>query len=80
LASSKTISGDLPPSSSVTFFKVCAASLITALPVPTSPVSETLRMPGMARQQPPGLGEALHHLEHAGGQPASRKISCSFTA
>jgi hypothetical protein len=27
-------------------FNVCAASLITALPVPTSPVSETLRISG----------------------------------
>ena len=38
--------GDLPPSSSVTALTVPEASFITALPVPTEPVSETLRIAG----------------------------------
>ena len=44
-ASSNTISGDLPPSSSVTCLSVDAASAITILPVAASPVSETLAIP-----------------------------------
>ena len=38
--------GDLPPSSSVTAFTWLEASFITALPVPTDPVSDTLRIAG----------------------------------
>ncbi|MCY1552282.1 hypothetical protein D9M68_886680 [compost metagenome] len=41
-ASSKMISGDLPPNSIVTCFRVEAHCAITVCPVPTEPVSDTL--------------------------------------
>ena len=44
-ASSKTISGDFPPSSIVTCFSCRPAAAMTRLPVGTEPVSETLRRP-----------------------------------
>ena len=40
-ASSQIINGDLPPSSNVMCLSVLAASAMTALPVPTEPVTDT---------------------------------------
>ncbi len=67
-ASSKTMIGDLPPSSSVTALSWLEASLITALPVPTEPVSDTLRIAGWRVSSAAGRGVALHDLEEPGRQ------------
>ncbi len=67
-ASSKTMSGDLPPSSRVTCLSVRAASAITALPVPTSPGEGDLANSRMPREQSAGVGVALDDLEHPGWQ------------
>jgi hypothetical protein len=45
-ASAKTTLGDLPPSSSDTFFKVPEASAMTRRPVSVPPVSDTMSTSG----------------------------------
>src|SRR5438045_1946496 len=45
-ASANTMFGDLPPSSSVSFFIVSAAVFIRCLPTSVEPVNEILSMPG----------------------------------
>ncbi len=52
-ASSKTMLGDLPPSSSVTRARCSAAPFITALPVAVPPVNATLSTPGCATSGAP---------------------------
>ena len=51
--SSSTIAASLPPSSSVTRFKVAAALAMTCLPLAAEPVKEILSMPGYALIQRP---------------------------
>src|ERR671932_683954 len=53
-ASSKTITGALPPSSRWTFLTSSAAALATAMPAPTLPVMETICGVGCRRPLPHG--------------------------
>ena len=52
-ASSKTSTGDFPPSSSVTFFRLPAAAWMMARPVSVEPVNETLSTSGCAASAAP---------------------------
>ena len=61
----------LSPSSRVTFLKVAAALAITILPVPTSPVSETLATPGWATRASPVRWSPWTTLKTPSGRPAS---------
>ena len=72
-ASSKTISGDLPPSSMVTSFREEAAELaITFLPLATPPVNDTLAMPGCSvRYCPVSAPTPGNTLNTPSGRPAS---------
>ena len=79
-ASAKTISGDLPPSSSVTSFRLAAAAAMTFLPVPTSPVSETLAMRSCWVSNWPVSAKPCTTLNTPSGSPASLKTSASFSA
>src|ERR1700694_2724390 len=80
-ASSKTMLGDFPPSSSVTRLIVADAISMIELPVDVSPVNATLSTPGCpARWAPitaPGPGRTL---TTPGGQPASKQILPSSSA
>jgi hypothetical protein len=64
----------------VTCFSVDAASAITAMPVPTSPVSETLAMSGCQVSSRPVSAKPWTTLKMPSGSPASVKISASLTA
>lgn len=72
-ASSKTMSGDLPPSSSVTVFKLLsAAAFLTALPVAVDPVKANLRMSiCFAIASPQGRPNPLRIFSTPGGKPIS---------
>ena len=65
-ASGKTMTGDLPPSSSVTRFRLPAAAFRISLPTSVEPVNDDLvhvRMLGERRAR--GLAEAGHDVDHA---------------
>ena len=66
-ASSKTISGDLPPSSSVTVLQPRRPPQ-TLAPVGTEPVTEILAMRGVGGERRADRAAALDHVEGAGGQ------------
>ena len=80
-ASSKTMSGDLPPSSMVTSLSDEAAALaITFLPVATPPVKEILAMSGCWLSAWPTRQSPCTTLKTPAGRPASRKISARWGA
>ena len=70
-ASSKTMKGALPPSSSDTFFTVAAHWAISCLPTSVEPVKESLRTMGLVVSSPPmARGVAGDDVEDA--RPAGR--------
>ena len=74
-ASSKTITGALPPSSRWTRFSVSAAALAISLPVPTSPVSDTMRTSGWrTRPAPTGSPSPVITLKTPGGKDLARVV------
>ncbi len=79
-ASSNTTSGDLPPSSMVTSFNVPEALATTFLPVPTSPVNDTLSISLCAVSHWPTSPAPCTTLNTPAGTPASTKISASLIA
>ena len=70
-ASSNTMKGALPPSSSESFLTVGADSRISRRPTSVEPVKEILRTVGFAHSSPP-ISAALagDDVEHARGKPA----------
>ena len=73
-ASSKTMFGDLPPSSRVTLAMWSAASFMTCLPVSVEPVKATLSTPGWRTRAHPVVGpKPVTTLKTPGGKPASSK-------
>ena len=71
-ASSKTICGDLPPSSRVTRLTLSAAACATARPVAVEPVNATLSTPLCpASAAPSSRLEPATTLNTPGGNPAS---------
>ena len=52
-ASSNTMNGALPPSSSDTFFIVPAHCAISSLPIAVEPVNDSLRTSGLPVSSPP---------------------------
>src|ERR1700735_3921455 len=76
-ASSKTMFGDLPPSSTETCAKGDAAPVITAEPTAVEPVNATLSTPGCSASGAPQSGpKPVTTLNTPGGKPAS-SISCA---
>ena len=69
--------GSLPPSSSVTFFKLSAAFAITLLPVGVDPVSAILRMSGCSTMASPVAGPRTTLITPSGRPPS---ISASMQA
>ena len=80
-ASSNTISGALPPSSSDTFLIVPAHFAISCLPTSVEPVKVSLRMIGFVASSSPTT-EALpgSTLKTPGGRPARSPSSASASA
>jgi hypothetical protein len=73
-ASSKTMFGDFPPSSRLTFARWSAASFITPMPVCVEPVNATLSTPGWrTRGLPVPSPKPVITLTTPGGKPASSK-------
>ena len=71
-ASSKTMFGDLPPSSSETCARCDAAPVITAEPTAVEPVNATLSTPGCSASGAPQSGpKPVTTLNTPGGKPAS---------
>ena len=75
-ASSNTTTGDLPPSSSVTFFRSAAAARTIMRPTSVEPVKAILSTPGCAASAAPALSPVpLTRLMTPSGTPASWQIS-----
>ncbi|MNL52832.1 hypothetical protein D3C87_1760360 [compost metagenome] len=75
-ASGKTICGFLPPSSSETFFRVCAALTMVSLPTPVEPVNETISTDGCEVMiEPTSAPVPVTMLTTPLGTPASCRIS-----
>ncbi len=75
-ASSKTMTGALPPSSRCTRLSVDAASRAMILPVAVSPVSETIATPGWRTRAAPTRSPApVTTLNTPGGKISSSSIS-----
>jgi hypothetical protein len=75
-ASSKTTTGDLPPSSSVTFFRLPAAAWTICLPTAVEPVKAILSTPGMRGERGAGLRPvAIDEVDTPSGTPASWQSS-----
>src|SRR5438132_10135927 len=71
-ASAKKMLGDLPPSSSVTRFKVSAALLTIIFPTAALPVNAILSTPGCATSAAPAVSpNPLTMLTTPGGNPTS---------
>ena len=89
-ASSNTMNGALPPSSSESFFTVAAHCAISSLPTAVEPVNESLRTVGFDGELAADLGgRAGHHVEdpvrQAGalgelgqGERGERRLRCGF--
>jgi len=78
-ASSQTIMGSLPPSSSVSCFSVGAASRATCLPVPPSPVNETFLIAGLRAISRPTVSPGpVTTFRTPDGRPAPARISASL--
>ncbi len=72
---------DLPPSSSVTRFTVCAASSLTRFPARVEPVNDTMSTSGCAAIASPTTGPTPDtRLNTPAGRPASSMISASMNA
>src|ERR1700761_8393465 len=71
-ASAKKMLGDLPPSSSVTRFKVSAALFTIIFPTAALPVNATLSTPGCATSAAPAVSpNPLTTFTTPGGKPTS---------
>jgi hypothetical protein len=71
-ASGKTIAGDLPPSSSETFFRLPAAAWTINLPTSVDPVKATLSTSGCAAKAAPAVSpNPVRMLRTPSGKPAS---------
>src|ERR1700751_5692591 len=71
-ASAKNMLGDLPPSSSVTRFKVSAALLTMIFPTAALPVNAILSTPGCATSAAPAVStNPLTIFTTPGGKPTS---------
>ena len=64
-ASSKTMTGALPPSSRCTRFKSAAAEAATSIPARTLPVIDTIAGILLATSARPGVTVPTDHVEHA---------------
>src|SRR5207237_2250954 len=70
-ASSKTMNGALPPSSSDSFFTVLAHCAIRSLPVSVDPVNDSLRTTGwLVSSAPISVAEPVTTLRPPFGTPA----------
>ena len=77
-ASSKTMTGDLPPSSSVTFLRLPDAALTISLPTCVEPVNATFDTRGCAPSAAPATSPSpVTQLITPGGTPASCASSTS---
>ena len=77
-ASAKTTFGDLPPSSSLTGTRCCAAARITARPVTVEPTKLMWSMSGCPVSATPASGPSpVTTLSTPGGSPARRPSSAS---
>ena len=75
-ASGRMMNGDLPPSSRVTFFTVCAPSSATRLPARVDPVNDTMSTSGWAAIASPTVGPSpVTRLNTPAGRPTSSTIS-----
>src|ERR1022692_1299632 len=73
--------GDLPPSSSVTFFRSLAAALTISLPTAVDPVNATLStLPCAASGAPQVSPNPVITLSTPGGKPASKHSCASRSA
>src|SRR5208282_4634478 len=80
-ASSNTMNGALPPSSSPTFFTVPAAWRMRSLPTSVEPVKPTKRTAGCSHIALPIAGASpVSMLRTPGGKPARRASSASASA
>ena len=71
-ASSKTMNGALPPSSSETFFTLCAHWAISSFPIPVEPVKPSLRTSGFeVISSPIGAALPVTTEKTPAGMPAS---------
>src|ERR1041384_2018800 len=77
-ASGSTMCGDLPPSSSDTFFMLPSAADVISRPTSVEPVNATLSTPGCAAiAAPTTLPEPGTTLSTPGGNPACSTSSAS---
>ena len=72
LASSRTIAGSEPPSSSTTFFRYGAATAITRFPVGVDPVRATFRISGWLTMASPVPGPRTTLTTPSGRPPSIR--------
>src|SRR4029078_9377056 len=77
---SNTISGDLPPSSSVTCLSPSAAARATRSPVGTEPVTDTLDTDECDTSAAPTSPAPCTTLNAPAGSPAAARISASARA
>ena len=79
-ASSKTMNGALPPSSSETFLSPAAHWLISSFPISVEPVNPSLRTAGFEVSSPPMTGASsaapVTIDRTPGGKPASSREGC----
>ncbi len=74
-ASANTMSGDLPPNSSVTRLRLPAAARTISWPTAVDPVNATLSTPGWAVRAAPVSPNPVTTLRTPGGSPTSVAIS-----
>src|SRR5262245_5714562 len=80
-ASSNTMNGALPPSSSPTFFTVDAHCCIRSLPISVEPVKVRMRTSGLEVSSPPiGLDDPVTTLKTPAGMPARSASSHKASA
>ena len=73
--------GDLPPSSSATFFTEAAASSATRFPARVEPVNDTMSTSGCVASASPTTGpRPLTRLNTPAGKPISSMISARMNA
>ena len=79
-ASSKTITGDLPPSSSDTRLRLPADAFTISCPTSVLPVNATLSTPGCAASAAPASPKPVTTLTTPSGKPASHTSCASRSA
>jgi hypothetical protein len=79
-ASSKTMNGDLPPSSSDSFLPVPAVALRMMRPTSVEPVKASLSMPGWLTMASPTRPSPVTMLTTPAGTPACWQISANSSA